>query len=320
MSYYSLDSFFPNLFGNYTYNCVTGTALFAIIFDELNIPYSIIEVPRHVYLIAYPETDKIAVESTDFKDGIYAWTEYSKTSAVNFLISIEAVTEREVKFKGIQAIIDEHFYANSKLTFENLVSLHFFNRALYYCEREKFEEALTSLRRGNELYDSNRAKLIEGSILGQLIVDTEKSNIDLIQYLISYYKVSTTQVQKENALGSFRYAVSQAFIPRKDLTYTDSAESMIYSILEDTNSQNAFIGELEFCKSYYYSIRKEPKKALKSALNGYRLAPQNKIFEDIIAELIIDILAEKDIDASEMLAQIREKENAYPYIKNHSDF
>jgi hypothetical protein len=65
LKYYKLDSFFPDIFSTKTYNCVNGTALFAIIFDEINIPYHILEVPNHVYLIAYPSTLKIGVESTD---------------------------------------------------------------------------------------------------------------------------------------------------------------------------------------------------------------------------------------------------------------
>ena len=43
---------------------------------------------------------------------------------------------------------------------------------------------------------------------------------------------------------------------------------------------------------------------------------ENKIFEDIIAELIIDILAEKEIESIKMLALIEDKENQHPYIKN----
>lgn len=61
---YKRYAFFPDIFTERTFNCVTGTALFAIIFDELDIPYNIVKMPNHAYLIAYPNQYDIGIEST----------------------------------------------------------------------------------------------------------------------------------------------------------------------------------------------------------------------------------------------------------------
>ena len=62
---YTMNTDFSDLFKDGSYNCVSGTAIYALIFEELDIPYSIKEVPTHVYLVAYPETENIYVEATD---------------------------------------------------------------------------------------------------------------------------------------------------------------------------------------------------------------------------------------------------------------
>ena len=42
---------------------------------ELDIPFEVIETPRHVYLVVYPEEDKTIVESTDPKKGYRYYSE-----------------------------------------------------------------------------------------------------------------------------------------------------------------------------------------------------------------------------------------------------
>ena len=46
------------------YNCVTATALLALAFEHYNIEYQIILIPTHVYIVAFPKTDNIIIEST----------------------------------------------------------------------------------------------------------------------------------------------------------------------------------------------------------------------------------------------------------------
>ncbi|MBK6525976.1 MAG: hypothetical protein IPG07_10770 [Crocinitomicaceae bacterium] len=137
--------FFPELNSDNHFNCVTGTALFAIIFDQLNIPYSIVEVPQHVYLVAYPESYKIGIESTSEKNGVYVWTEHTKLEAVSYLVNIGKVSQQEVKLKGIDVIITEYFYTNEELDFDGIVGLQLINRSLYLSDRKKHKEALACL-------------------------------------------------------------------------------------------------------------------------------------------------------------------------------
>ena len=48
---YLLNADFNDIFENGTYNCVTASALYAYVFEELNIPYHVKETPSHVFLV-----------------------------------------------------------------------------------------------------------------------------------------------------------------------------------------------------------------------------------------------------------------------------
>ncbi|MEP2026189.1 MAG: hypothetical protein ABJI85_16100, partial [Reichenbachiella sp.] len=54
------------------YDCVTGTALYALILDELDVAYEVHETDYHVYLIAKSEGKEYLFESTDALAG-FAW-------------------------------------------------------------------------------------------------------------------------------------------------------------------------------------------------------------------------------------------------------
>ena len=54
LSKYQEENRFYEIIKNGNYNCVTATALYALFFERLAIPYAIKEEPTHVYLVAYP--------------------------------------------------------------------------------------------------------------------------------------------------------------------------------------------------------------------------------------------------------------------------
>lgn len=62
---YSEQCSFLDLFDNGSYNCVTASACYAIVFQQYDIEVAIQELPTHVYLIADPGGENITIESTD---------------------------------------------------------------------------------------------------------------------------------------------------------------------------------------------------------------------------------------------------------------
>ena len=261
---YSLYSFFPEIKSG-TYNCVTGSALFAIIFDELNIPYIGIEVPQHVYLIAYPDDLKIGVESTDLKNGIYYWSEYNKIKAVNYLITIGKVKESEVMIRGVDAIIEEFFFTRDELDFNNLAGLHFFNRALYYSEKKENEKALRFSKRACELYESERNTYLLGGILLDLVEETEMDDILIVDYITQYYNITRKKAERDRILGNFKYVYQEALKTRRDFEFTDSTVSLIRTNLKDPKDENAFLGAVELVNVHWHATRKEIRKAFEAA-------------------------------------------------------
>jgi hypothetical protein len=60
---------FGETLNNGKYNCLTGTALYALLLDHFNIQYSIIETNYHIFLLAHTQEGTVLFEATDPTDG-----------------------------------------------------------------------------------------------------------------------------------------------------------------------------------------------------------------------------------------------------------
>ncbi|MGB0177310.1 MAG: hypothetical protein ACPF9D_09090, partial [Owenweeksia sp.] len=56
---YQYENRFADLLKNGYFNCVSSTALHALLLERFNVPYTITEEPQHVYLVAQPENENI---------------------------------------------------------------------------------------------------------------------------------------------------------------------------------------------------------------------------------------------------------------------
>lgn len=316
---YYLYSFFPDLISENHFNCVTGTALFAIILDELDIPYSIVEMTQHVYLVAYPKSYRIAMESTSERNGVYTWTEHTKIEAVGFLISIGKVTEDEVRLKGVNAIIEEYFYTNEELNFEGIAGLHFINRSLYLSDRKKHLEALNCLSRARQLYQGPTLDLIEGSVLANLIQKSELDSIAIVNYLTRYYSVCGSNPEKQRTLRNFDYVINEALLTRRDMAFIDSTEKLIRLNLPEED-QKLFFALVEETKAIWHFNRGKYDQALIASELSYSLNAKNKNVEDILAVSIINALQDSDLDDKEIGYRVIEYITKYPFLRESPQF
>lgn len=320
---YKLSTFFPEISSYGTYNCMTGTALFAIIFDELDIPYTVVEVPQHVYMVAFPKTEKIAVESTNLKDGLYQWTEYNKQSAINFLLTIQKITEYDLRVNGVDGTIEKFFFSNSEHDFDGLLGMHFMNRAMYFSDKENFTEAFEQVYMAHNLYNGPMIKYLEGYILQNLVDKTAYDDIKIVHYLTCYYELTDFKPERQRTQGNFAYTIQQALTNRRDIAFVDSAEILVRQNLEEAD-ENLFLSEIEESRAVWNYNRGKKKEALNHAKLGYSYNPANKNFEDIITSILLEELYDEDFYYDSDIPLIEEKlleiQLQYPFIKEQPSY
>ena len=151
------------------YNCLTGTALYAILLDHFDFKYTIIETNYHIFLLAYTPEGKVLFEATDPVNG--------------FVSNPDEIEKRIQQYK--QNTIQPNAGTNKKYYEYNVnlyqqVSVHQMSGLLHYnlsieaYNQQNFKEAIEHLDKALALYSSPR--ITEFSAI--LLLSVMESNLD----------------------------------------------------------------------------------------------------------------------------------------------
>jgi hypothetical protein len=133
------------------YNCLTGTALYAMLLERFNFEYTIIETNYHIFLVAYTREGRVLFEATDPLHG--------------FVTDPDEIEKRIQQYK--QNIMQptaggKKKYYEYNVSLYQQVSLHQMSALLHYnfsieaYNQQNFQEAIHHLDKALDLYSSPR--------------------------------------------------------------------------------------------------------------------------------------------------------------------
>jgi hypothetical protein len=160
---------FEDIFSSGNYDCLTGTALYAMIFESLGVKYKIYETNYHVFILLQTIKGDVLIESTDPHNGFIANQQ---------LINQKLEEYRQLKSDELENSDKSSYEFKHKIfretNLKELVGLLNFNAAVLYYNKGKLIEASNSLSIANNYYCSERIE--EFACI--LIVSIMNSNLD----------------------------------------------------------------------------------------------------------------------------------------------
>ena len=141
---------FNSLFSNGSYNCLTGTILYAVILHHFDIPYQVIETNYHIFITVDSKQGKILLEATDPLSG-FVDTEngIEKRISTYRQNSLTASNARATYYQF-------NFDLYRSVSLEELRGLLYYNKAVDSFNHQKLEESVSYLVQAHELYSSSR--------------------------------------------------------------------------------------------------------------------------------------------------------------------
>ena len=178
---YDEKSFFTDIFKNGNYNCVTASAIYSYVFDRLNIPYHVKEAPSHVYLIAYPKTLKIYLETTmPGASGFISPKESEIKKIVDELVSLKLISQQELQSKGYNRAYQEYFYGKESVPKSSLVGMQYYNKSFFDYANNDYKSAYKNITKSLQFYKSPISELFKVNLIHLILSDLEvKSEKDL---------------------------------------------------------------------------------------------------------------------------------------------
>jgi hypothetical protein len=165
---YEAYSDFDQIFQSGKYDCLTATALFSYVLDELDYSYGIIETNYHIFLMVQTSNGEVMIETTDRVGG--------------FVTNRSTIAKRTGDYrKNIlsapnpgRCAYQYSFKLYQSLSPEKVTGLMYFNQAVKAYNRQDWLTCAKQLEKANALYSSPRCAEL-GHILIKTVLENEMS-------------------------------------------------------------------------------------------------------------------------------------------------
>ena len=311
---YDNEAYLPDLFKNGKFNCVTGSMVYALIFAEFNIPYSIQKGMNHVNLVAYPETFTILVESTDAVEGTKSMTRADKQSYVDNLSRGKLISQDERTQSNMTSLFYQYAFEESQIDERELASYQYFNRGLFHTPNMDYELAFNDfekafyLKPGKELAG---LMLQTGAVTIQMSDYRKQEHLDLLIKLSRYSKYG---ISEDMILAEFARITEKVFLDRNNLEAYNRAHETLVTKLKSEKLVKKI--SLMYFGTIVNDLLQEGKvnATLPYMEKMYALDPEDKQIQNLIQEVLVDRLSNSLISPPEQLAMLDQYRESMPMV------
>lgn len=248
---YSLRNSFCTIFDKGEYNCVSASALYAFLFNELNIPYHIMEKPNHVYLIAYPETQQILIETTTPSNGYFAYNDNYIQKYVNSLYADKIISKDEKENTSANELFNKYFFSSETISLMQLAGLQYTNYAIYAAEDKKQELSLDFAKKAYFIYPCERTKfLLKQALLNRLSSASfiDEKDLPSLSLICRYHNPQEEDVSSETLYREFTHILQIQLIDHSNYALFEKSHQVMIDALKDT----ALIHRIDFV--YHFEL------------------------------------------------------------------
>lgn len=247
---YEDKNHFEDIFHRGYYNCVSATALYGIIFQELGIPFAIKESPQHVYLVAYPDQERLIVETTTPNSNfVLSVNPQLKESFVRMLRDNKLITQSEFNSSSTNALFDKYYFKDqSNITLVQLIGIQYANEGLYLLGEKQYAKAFGQFEKAYLFYPNERHGYLS-MIAGAQAVNNRKNfdqNIATLLGKLSRY--TSYGITEEMIKGDFQNGIQELLFDKGEKEQLAAFYDTLTSFVTDV----AFKEELSF--QYNYEI------------------------------------------------------------------
>ncbi len=313
---YQDNVFFPDIFRTGTYNCVTATILYSMVFDRLKIPYKVMASKNHAYVVANPGPRSIVIETTNpsFEKSIF--TGEFKQQYVDNLRNSKQINEQEYKNRSMEEIFEAKFNQVDEVTFTNLPGFQYYNLALTKGQNNEFEAASSLSQKAYFFYSDPQVKsLLQTTLLMQI----QKCNFDKVSDIDYLGQLSRLDLDENLVSSIFNNIINDKQKYTDKQKYCDS----IYSRLVHQISNKSILNEIIFGYNMQLAYQNlENPKAASYAAKALNAKPNHKDAINIFKACLLENL-EKSENNMEFLDTLKQMEKEYtneqikPIIKQY---
>ncbi len=242
---YQEEILFYDIIETGKYNCVTATALYAWFFDHLGIPYTIKEKPTHVYLVAFPTSDNIIVESTSPTQGFMTFTPEFKAQYVRNLKEQKLIGLLESS-QSVDELFNKYYFGTGDINLTQLVGIHYMNDGLYRHEHNDIRGAYEQFKKAWYFYPGARAEFVISAFLAGVIEGQTLDPVEKAELIATGSRFQANGISSDMIVGEFQSLAQATLIKKNDRELFQKCYERLLAGITDEN----LIKEINFF--YFY--------------------------------------------------------------------
>ena len=230
---------FPDLFTTGNFNCLTASAYYGFLFNNLNIGYDFRETMNHVHPVAFPNSLQIKVETTDPINGFQYFDQKLKLQFVGYLINSKIISKEESKNIPLDSIFNQYYFPESEIGIKELAGLQYLNDAFFKLGEENYTDAFTQIQKAYFLYPSKRISTFMLFLLSGCISELDYKEIEDVSYLGIASRFIGKDLDEKLFLSEFNSLTEEVLIGRSQIKlYDQMFDTLVKSIeKEDIRAQ-----------------------------------------------------------------------------------
>jgi hypothetical protein len=266
---------FSSIFSTKEYHCVSSSMLYALVFEELKIPYEIRTIPGHVYLVAYPATSYIIVETTDPLHGTLIFDQAFKANFIEYLRDSKLISKEEFYGNDVETLFKKYFNQSKVIDHKGLASIQYQNQFFSCSEGLRYRAAMENQKKAWLLNPDTANTYLLYFSLATDYAQLDKGELECARQLGILSRFSGKGITSEDIIGEF------AQITQKQLLYegNDILYDSSYNVLNSNITDTILSGEISFLYNYergrILCNNFEFENAIPYTLMAFELKPRN---------------------------------------------
>lgn len=167
LKHYETYSSFGELVSTGQYNCLTGTALYALLLDHFSIEHTSIETNYHIFILAKSEGKSILIEATDPLGGFV-------TNEKEIASKLESYRKQGIQASATTNQVRYEFSFNlwEPVSLQELTGLLFFNQSIKAYNEQQLEASVYFLMKASCFRPSERVEEFSSLLLATVAEST----------------------------------------------------------------------------------------------------------------------------------------------------
>jgi hypothetical protein len=299
------------------YNCVSASALYALIFEHYQLPYAIRQKPTHVYLVADPQGSNITVETTAPTFGYFLPDAKFKKAYVDFLVDHKLVSQQELQQQGMEQLFQQKFQADKSISLPQLISLQYYNQGVLALQASDAEKAHHAFQKAEKLYPTTETTYLLTQSLAARLEGNNYNKLEEVELLTEFYARQPGTKYRDECVNNFKALTQKFLLERGDTATYRNVYHLFLNSVPDTATRHSLAYVYYMQRGRMLALQQQGAQAFPLLLQAYRHNQVSPELQGLITAVVQDEI-NVHRNSVGMLQRLDKYSTDYPFLRNTS--